>query len=281
MRIRDILFFKVHPFVSIIVFIFLIAIIGYIDFITGYEISLSAFYSIPVICASWFVGIYWGVFFSVFCMFIIVIADYFLKKYFDTSLIFVWNNVGILLFYFFSSFVIGKIKIILKKEMEHSRTDSLTGIANSRYFAEAAEREVIRCQRYNHPISVVFIDCDNFKHVNDKFGHSEGDKLLLLVAKTINENVRKSDIAARIGGDEFCVLMPETGIELSLKSIEDIRKALLRNVSETNYDITFSIGVATFIRPPKSIDELIKESDKLMYQVKRHGKDNIMQKIIE
>ena len=281
MKISEIIFFKINPVIVIAICIILLAITGYFDYITGYEISLSVFYSFPIIITSWFVGIYTGLFFSFVCMFVIVYVDYLSKKYIDVSIIFLWNNSAVLGFYLFSTITISEIKRILIREIKSSRTDPLTQIANSRYFLEESRKEIERSIRYNHPLTCVFLDCDNFKNVNDTYGHSTGNELLKNIAKTISGCIRSTDIVARLGGDEFAILMPETGSELSFSAITSINNTLLKSMKEKNWDVTFSIGIATFIKLPNNVNEIIHESDKLMYLAKNNGKNSIAYKIFE
>ena len=139
--------------------------------------------------------------------------------------------------------------------------------------------EINRARRYDHPFTVVSIDLDNFKTVNDCFGHSTGDILLRLVARTIQQNIRVTDTVARLGGDEFAILLPETG--------RNVAEAILRKVQNINLDImrrhgwpvTFSIGVATFTSPPSAVDETLRISDQLMYSAKNSGKNSIQYEV--
>jgi diguanylate cyclase (GGDEF)-like protein len=118
------------------------------------------------------------------------------------------------------------------------------------------------------------MDIDNFKFVNDSFGHSAGDSLLRLVAETIRNNIRESDVIARLGGDEFAILMPETGYESARKIITRVQQRLLDVMQKKGWAVTFSQGVITFTIPPNSIDEMVKNADELMYTVKNEGKNS-------
>ncbi|MDD5571286.1 MAG: GGDEF domain-containing protein [Bacteroidales bacterium] len=281
MKIPNLLLSKKPPVLILAISFFLVAFIGYIDYLSKYEISLAVFYSVPVLISAWFISLYVGYVFSMICILVILYTDFLVGESLKLSGIYIWNNAGIFLFYLFSSFIIAEIKKIIKREIVFSRTDSLTGIANSRFFIEETNKEIQRSKRYFHTISAVYIDCDNFKHINDEYGHATGDRLLQVIASTINENIRAADIVARVGGDEFCILMPETGIELSTSSIDVIKNSLLKVMEENNWPVTFSIGVATFIRPPESANEVLGKSDELMYHVKRNGRNNVVHRVFE
>lgn len=281
MKISNLLLSKIHPILALVVTIFILSIIGYLDYVTDYEIRLTLFYSIPILISSWYVSAYFGYAFSIISICVICFTDYLSYRFFKLTGIYLWDYAGILLFYLFSSFIIGKIKKIIQREIVFSKTDPLTGIANSRFFSEEVKKEIERSKRYSHPISVIYIDCDNFKNVNDGFGHAEGDKLLRVIATTIRENIRTTDIVARVGGDEFCILMPETGIQLSSSSIDVIKNSLIKVMNDNKWSVTFSIGIATFIKPPQSADEVLGKSDELMYYVKKHGRNNVKHRVFE
>jgi len=161
------------------------------------------------------------------------------------------------------------------QEKQLSRIDFLTGIKNRRYFIELANMEINRTRRYEHPFTMLCIDLDNFKVVNDSFGHSTGDILLRLVARTIWENIRVTDTVARLGGDEFAILMPETGRDVAEVIIQRVQKINLDYMRKHGWPVTLSIGVVTFTNPPSTVDEVLRISDRLMYTAKKNGKNRI------
>lgn len=146
---------------------------------------------------------------------------------------------------------------------------------NRRYFIELAETEIKRASEDRSSFTIVYIDLDNFKLMNDRFGHSAGDNLLRVLANTIQNNIRAADIVARLGGDEFAILLPDTGPELAeviAKRIQKINSDLMRKY---DWPVTLSMGVVTFARPPSVVDDLLKISDALMYSAKKNGKNSI------
>ena len=154
-------------------------------------------------------------------------------------------------------------------------TDQLTGAANARAFKETAGLEVERAQRYRNPISVAYLDIDDFKSINDALGHGEGDHVLAQTGHVLRSTLRTTDTAARIGGDEFAVLMPETGSAGAAALMERVRGELDRLMLADGGRVRFSIGLATFERPPASVDELMAAADGALYRAKRAGKDRM------
>jgi len=164
--------------------------------------------------------------------------------------------------------------------LEHLATvDTLTGLANRRYFLELAERAFYQAQRYNRPLSVVMIDVDNFKHINDTFGHAAGDQVLRAVAGRMQTVLRRSDILGRYGGDEFVVLLPETGHEGARRMTERLRASVAmmgEEVGSIDAPVSLSIGLAsTFSMANITLDALLQYADKALYTSKQAGRDRV------
>jgi diguanylate cyclase (GGDEF)-like protein len=252
-----------------------LALIGVVDYITGYEVNVSFLYLLPISIFGWNINLRAGIFMSILCSATNVFAGQISGlTYFNTPVL-LWNIVSITIFFIIFAYAITIIKDIYHDEKLLARKDTLTGIANRNAFIEMASLELERCKRYMHPITIAYIDCDNFKAINDTLGHQTGDMLLQVVAETLKNNVRTSDIVSRIGGDEFAVIMPETEAVPSNIAFKKIQSALLYSMVKNKWDVTFSIGIATFESPPESLDELISKADTLMYDVKKNGKNMI------
>ncbi|MBS1867992.1 MAG: GGDEF domain-containing protein, partial [Acidobacteria bacterium] len=172
------------------------------------------------------------------------------------------------------------LRISLENEKSLSRIDFLTKIPNRRAFYEATELELQRARRYKRPISTIYIDIDNFKCVNDTLGHEIGDQLLRNVAETLRTRTRECNLVARFGGDEFGILLAETGAEGGLAAARNLRNALTKLASENHWPVSFSIGVATFLDAEQSVDEMIASADELMYEVKKAGKDSVASRVV-
>jgi len=158
-------------------------------------------------------------------------------------------------------------------------TDDLTGLYNARYFHHLIEYELERARRYGHDLSLIFIDLDFFKRVNDFFGHLAGSALLSEVGEMFKENMRRVNLACRYGGDEFAVLLPSTPKNGAVVLAEALRQALHEAVFSAGghhqVKITASFGIASYPGDARSKEELIKLADAAMYRVKHHGRDGI------
>ena len=134
--------------------------------------------------------------------------------------------------------------------------------------------EIARYERTGIPFSVAYIDVDDFKPINDRFGHEKGDLLLCEIAKAVGRNLRKTDTVARLGGDEFVILFSASNLDAALPVMQRVRTELDALHTEAG-PVTFSIGLGAFSRPGLSPDEVIACCDSLMYRAKREGKNTI------
>jgi diguanylate cyclase (GGDEF)-like protein len=160
---------------------------------------------------------------------------------------------------------------VFQKLQQQSITDGLTGIKTRRFFWEALSAEWKRASRSGRPFSVVLIDLDKFKEVNDSMGHFEGDLVLARVGRLLEQKSRQSNVVARYGGDEFIVLMPETGAEQAQVLAERLRQWLATDPMLSEHNITGSFGVASFPMHGFSIEDIIRVADAGMYVSKRSG----------
>ena len=160
-----------------------------------------------------------------------------------------------------------------------SITDSLTRIYNRHYFDDAIEKEFLRAHRYKHPLSIALIDIDNFKAINDTYGHPEGDKVLRQFANRVMETIRNTDILARYGGEEFSVIMPLTDIEEGIVVMERLRVVIagsLFPITRRDIQLTACIGLSSlFDHHITSAKELIREADSAQYLAKKTGKNRV------
>jgi diguanylate cyclase (GGDEF)-like protein len=165
---------------------------------------------------------------------------------------------------------------LYERALELAFTDGLTSLYNRRYLMEQIEREFSRAERNKEPLSLIMVDLDGLKEINDRFGHNEGDQFLREVGRIIKVNTRASDVAARWGGDEFMLLTPETDSSRSAKIAERIRTQVEKyrmNVNGREVGITISAGVVSYPAHASGISELIKNADEAMYNAKKRGKN--------
>lgn len=166
-----------------------------------------------------------------------------------------------------------------KRLQRMSITDALTGVANRRHFTERYRLEFNRSQKSAYPLSVLMIDIDHFKNVNDTYGHLVGDEILVSVAHTITEQLREIDFVARFGGEEFVVFLPETGKEAAMKAAQRVC-ATVASSEYRAYDekmhISVSIGAATFPDDSDDKDALIERADAALYAAKEQGRNRVI-----
>lgn len=160
-----------------------------------------------------------------------------------------------------------------------ANTDPLTQLANRRYLLEQLEREFDRALRYRRPLSLLYLDLDGFKGINDKYGHLFGDEVLRGAAKAMRAVLRSTDLMARIGGDEFAVLMPETNLAGASQATEKLRRALASYSRQMDADIpalSFCAGVSQVNPDDQSIEDMLKRADDAQYMAKASGKSKTM-----
>jgi diguanylate cyclase (GGDEF)-like protein len=156
-----------------------------------------------------------------------------------------------------------------------SMTDPLTGIANRLHFSMVYEHSINVALREKLPLGIIFFDIDHFKRVNDIYGHLSGDKILKNIAELVKQRLRKSDIFARWGGEEFIILLPDTSLEEASQVAEMLRITIESEMFDGVGNITCSFGI-TVLRDNESADTLLKRVDELLYQAKEGGRNTIV-----
>ncbi len=165
---------------------------------------------------------------------------------------------------------------------EAAFTDHLTGAANRRRFDQQLEREIERAERYGHPFCLLLLDIDDFKKINDTFGHETGDTVIHHLSKTLHDGIRSPDLVARIGGDEFAVLLVETnvvkGVEVADRLRHTIKTSNFPTTGSATIKITASFGIAELAPDERTTPELLaRRADAALYEAKREGRDRVKQ----
>lgn len=253
----------------------LVLIIGSIDILSGYEVAFSLFYLLPVFIVTRYAGLKIGIAISIASAISWYAADSLSGHPYSHPSIQYWNTTIRFSVFFIVTLLTSALRKAYAHEQSLARIDNLTGAMNSRSFVELIQMEIDRSQRNQKPFTLAYIDLDNFKYVNDHFGHSMGDAVLQKVVIETKNHFRKVDSVARLGGDEFAVLLPETDQDESVVAISKIQTSLLQEMKNNDWPVTFSIGVLTCKSRPNSKTELIKQADNLMYLVKKSGKNSI------
>ncbi len=258
----------------------LILCVGAGDHLTGTDVSLILFYLVPIGFGTWFVSVRAGLALSLVAMAVATGADLLWRAENlpgdlgpGTQ---IWNGLMQLGTSAALVYGLGAFRSRLEGQELLARTDALTQIANRRAFIEAASLELERARRHGRPLTLAYVDCDDFKRVNDRLGHAEGDALLVTVAQTLRGATRAVDAVARLGGDEFGLILPETDADMAAALLARLRTTLLEAVARHGgWQVGFSIGAAVFLRAPADVDELMARADELMYAAKREAKGSL------
>jgi diguanylate cyclase (GGDEF)-like protein len=253
----------------------ILAAIAVVDYVIGYEIPLTVVYLVPVFLATWNVGRTAGIALAIASAILSVGGDVLAGAHYAIWLI-PWTML-VLWAVLFTVFVLvlTQLQRALGRERELARVDALTTVANRRHFVELAEAELARAKRHGRPMTVAYVDLDNFKLVNDRLGHDMGDELLRTVATSIRSRLRATDSIGRMGGDEFAICLPETGAAAGERVLSELRRQVLDALPEACKIATLSIGAVTFTVPPMSVDVLLRRADQVLYAAKRDGKNQL------
>lgn len=253
----------------------LVVVVGYADYVTGWETSLAPFYLLPIAIVAWASSRAVASGFAVFCGAAWYLIDRVSGHSYSSPALGYWNTAMQIGFFLVVALTLSSLRRSYDRERASARVDALTGVGNRRSFEEILASEMRRALRYGRQVTLLYLDVDDFKDVNDRFGHAAGDGVLCLVAAVIQRNLRVTDQAARLGGDEFVVLLPETGLEEARVVVGKLLADLKATAGEGLAPVTVSAGVAIFRRPLESARLMIEKADALMYVVKRRGKNGV------
>jgi len=266
---------QIKPSYALLIGFTLIGLIGLLDYLTGYELAFSAFYVLPIALITWLTNRTLGLVSSITSALVWFGADTATGHLYSNLFIPYWNTLIRLAFFTIITLLLSALRTSHQNQRELARIDNLTGAVNSRFFYDLAQMELDRFRRFGRPFTLAYLDIDNFKVVNDQFGHSTGDQVLRNVVSSIRGNLRKTDVVGRLGGDEFLLLLPGTDQEPAKAALSKIQSALSEKMQDNNWPITFSIGVVTCLAAPEKVEELVRMADELMYSAKRKGKNSI------
>ena len=233
-------------------------------------IQLDILFLLPIGLASWHVGAGGGAFVAVASALLWSIAES--GAPIDTL-------TRLLLFLTLPAFL-PSVRRELDHERESGRTDYLTRTASRRGFLELSAAEVDRARRYKRPFTVAAFDIDQFRRINERFGHQSADRLLRAVARTLKEKTRSSDLVGRLGHDDFALLFPETQSEAAQIVLQRLRKHLLDVVERNEWPVTFSIGAVTYLEAPESAETMLKKVTGLLEAVKAAGRNDIRHEVV-
>lgn len=248
------------------------------DFLIGRDLSLAPLYLIPVMLISWKASATLGVGVSMLASGLWAAVALHRDGTAMAGFI-AWESAIRLATAILFVALLSNLKASLARVNSLARKDSLTDLANRGSFYELLNQETLRCKRYGGAISVIFIDLDKFKNLNDRSGHDVGDEALRVVAQTLRAQLRSTDLPARLGGDEFAVMLPEMDARGASQATQILQSRLLSAMEKRGWPVTFSVGLATFTTPLDSVDDMIRRADQLMYKMKREGKGGISEQV--
>lgn len=248
----------------------LVAITGLADYGTGYAMAFSLFYLLPVLLVTHVLGRWAGFVMAGLAAGVWTLAQL-AAGFPDLNWLgSTWNmlmRLGILL-------LVAYLLLAFEAEMKHARYDYLTNLSNRRQFMQFLMAEQNRSSRIGRPFSVLYLDVDHFKSLNDTLGHAVGDEALRMVAGVLRSNSRRMDVPARLGGDEFAVLLPDTH-ETDCRVIAGrMRRAVVSEIEKRSWQIGVSIGMTTTCGIEKTADEILRAADQAMYRIKHASADN-------
>lgn len=256
-----------------------VGLIGLLDNLVRIDLGFSLFYLAPIALVTWVVGRDAGTVLGAIAAFLWFWAELQSHSFSGLALT-LWNTVVRLAIFWIITTLLSSLRDAYELESRLARTDALTSITNWRSFHEILTGEIERAQRYRYPITLAYLDIDNFKQVNDQQGHNQGDVLLKGVAQTLSRGIRNTDVVARIGGDEFIVMMPYTNRNQAQQVLPRIRQNLLLLIEQNTFPVGFSIGVTTFENPSTTVDDMVSVADSVMYQAKQNGKNQIVYQVL-
>ncbi|MGL4553474.1 MAG: GGDEF domain-containing protein [Gemmataceae bacterium] len=256
-----------------------IGLIALVDYATGPWLSCSIFYLVPVAFGARFGGFSHGI--------VLALAGTAAWQLIDQSerpdmapVIRAWNGIVHFATLALLCSLFSRLEAGLRREQRLARTDSLTGAANARTFYEAAAAAADRAVAAGRPLTVAYLDLDDFKRLNDLQGHAAGDEALKFLVQTVQQHVRRGDLLARLGGDEFALLLPGAGPDDALPMLRRIQALLAREMAGRGWPVTLSAGAITFLKPASGVDVMIQQVDALRYGAKRQGKGRIESAVV-
>ncbi|MBI5155126.1 GGDEF domain-containing protein [Candidatus Poribacteria bacterium] len=252
-----------------------VALTGAIDYFTGYEVRLFPLYFLPVAYVAWREPPAAAIGISVLSAAVWGYSNWLSGRMYSSSWIWPINILSQLIAFGTVGFLVAGLRKSLSAEKNLSRQDPLTGLANARAFREGAGLLLAVARRTAQPVTVAYLDLDNFKQVNDDFGHHAGDRALTEIARILGDHVRASDLTARLGGDEFALLLMNTDAAEARISLERLRELASEAMKRNGWPVTISIGAACYASAPGELEDALARSDSLMYRAKQAGKNRV------
>ncbi len=253
----------------------LISMIAVLDHFSGPKLSFAILYLVPIGLSAWWGGFAQGIFMSMVCAIswqIVGLAD-------DSDIgpaILLWNGITRFGVFAITSSLLSRLRVSLYVEKKLARSDPLTGAANGRTFYETVSQHVEYALHGDRPITLAYLDLDQFKALNDKFGHAAGDEVLCDLVRLAQQEIRQVDLLARLGGDEFAIVLFDCDGVAAHSILERIREHFAQEMLKKKWPVTVSVGAVTFLHPVRDVDAIVCQIDERMYRAKKAGRNCIV-----
>jgi diguanylate cyclase (GGDEF)-like protein len=250
------------------VWVALLVAIAAIGAAVGTRLSALVFLVVPVVAAAWFCGNRAGIALAVAAA-LLSLGSTWLANGISDPVAEGWDTASRLAAYLIVAVLVARQRSLLLEQRRLATIDGLTGALNRAAFLERVDQELAVARRRSRPVSLVYLDVDDLKIINDSEGHAAGDEHLVDLAITTRRTLRRSDVFGRLGGDEFALLLPETNDREARRIASRLRQALVDAPSP--HPIYASMGLVSYDEPPADADALLRRADSLMYLAKRGG----------
>lgn len=252
------------------------ALIAWLDYASGPDLRVFPLYFVPIALSAWRFSLGAAVLLAALCSGLWLVANLAAGMHALPTWLPLTNALVQFAMFAFIGWLMAENKAALEHERQLARTDALTHVFNSRGFRERARTEVSRSRRQTKEITVACMDLDHFKAVNDSMGHAKGDAVLSEVGRILLSRVRATDVVGRIGGDEFVLLLPDTGVAGASTLLNDIRAHVQAAAVAMAVPVTASIGAVVFVQAPGDLEESIRAADEQLYLAKRSGRNQVL-----
>lgn len=259
----------------------MLCIVSAADFFTGIELMMSPMYAFPCLLMDWRIGRLQAVLYAAGATYVQWLVGTFGGRTYSHASYIYWDILLNIIFYGALIWVVAKLRLALEMERVLSRVDFLTRLANRESLYEVLNLEVQRSRRYGRSLTIISVDCENFKRFNAKRGHTTGDLLLQAIADVLTRKFRNTDIVTRSGDDEFMVVLPETGAQHMEAVLDGLRTQLDNLMLMRGWNLKFSCACSVFVCPPEDLNKVLHLHAKVMASAKANTPDKTAQKVWE